>query len=85
MSGRFYHPDYGFVVVSTQSVFKINSSDDFPSEGVLVAKGSNGSMAQLTVLSSTSLQVEADFDGNGTVDCSSGSFNWTDISSASCL
>jgi len=47
--------------------------------GQLVVTGSNGSQARLTVLSSTTFQVEIDADGDGTDESTLGPFNWTDV------
>jgi hypothetical protein len=82
-SGRYYDPDHGYVVVSTDTAFVIYDGDDWPSEGVLVITGDTGSeggptQARLTVLSSTTFQVEADTDGDGTYDWDSGVLYWSD-------
>jgi hypothetical protein len=83
-SGRYYDPDEGYVVVSTNTPFVIYDGDDWPSEGVLVIKGDTGSeggitKARLTVLSSTTFQVEADTDGDGSYDWDSGVLYWSDF------
>ncbi|MGC9323290.1 MAG: hypothetical protein ACP5G0_00945 [Desulfomonilia bacterium] len=81
ISGRFYDPNYGYVVLSTSEAFIEYYGDEYPSSGVLVATGAIGSaggttMARLTILSSTSYMVEADTDGDGTYDWSSGEVYW---------
>lgn len=77
VTGKFYHPDYGFVDVSTTSPFRIYSGDGYdPSEGVLVLEGSTGlaggsTLARLTALSASTYEIAADTDGDGSYDWSS--------------
>jgi hypothetical protein len=77
MSGRFYHPDHGYVDVSTPTPFRINSGDEWPSSGVLMVTGENGS-AKLTVLSTTSFQIDIDTNGDGASDQTT-TGNWATI------
>ncbi|MEW6684431.1 MAG: hypothetical protein AB1451_16160 [Nitrospirota bacterium] len=79
LSGRFYHPDFGYVDLSTPTPFVTNVSDTYPSSGVLIASGDGQTKARLTALSSTTLQIEADTDGNGDYDYDSGTLNWADL------
>jgi len=79
IEGRFYHPDHGYVDVTTPTPFVVASGDSTPLSGQLVVTGSNGSQARLTVLSSTTFQVEIDADGDGTDESTLGPFNWTDV------
>jgi hypothetical protein len=65
INGRIYDPDLGYV--DLQTVQDITSSS-----GVLVATGSNGTRARLTILSSSTYKVEADTDGDGVYDWDSG-------------
>jgi hypothetical protein len=74
-SGRFYYPDYGYVDLSTPTPFRIYSGSDCPSQGVMVCSGSNGTKARLTVNSTSYLVVDADTDGDGVYDWSSGSLS----------
>lgn len=78
-AGRYYHPDFGYVVISSETPFRINAGDFFPTSGVLVAAGDNNTKARLTSLSSMSCRVEADTDGDGIYDWDSGSLNWSDL------
>ena len=75
-SGRFYNPDYGYVELSTPTPFRINSGQNWPSEGVMILAGANNTKARLTVNSATTFVVEADADGDGTYEWSSGDLNW---------
>lgn len=75
-SGRFYHPDYGYVDIATTEAIRINDSDTWPSAGVIVVTGSGGSKARLTFVSSTQYRVEVDADGDGTYEYDSGVQTW---------
>lgn len=68
ISGRFYHPDHGYVDIVTTEVFVINQGQDSASSGILVVTGKDNTKARLTVLSTNSYLVEVDIgDGNGYV------------------
>jgi hypothetical protein len=79
ISGRFYDPDYGYVIVTTPKAFRLYIYDDWPSEGELIVTGASNTSAKLTALSSTTYQVEADTDGDGSYDWDSGILNWSDL------
>jgi len=81
--GRLYDPDYGYVDITTPTPLVISSGDTYPSSGVLLATGSNGSSGgpakvKLTVLSNTSYQIEIDEDGDGTYEYLD-TGNWADL------
>ena len=82
VSGRFYHPDYGYVTISTPTPLRINDGDDYPFQGILVVEGEDGTAggptrARLTVIDNSEYQVEADTDGDGFYDdYDSGVLNW---------
>ena len=81
LSGTYYDPDYGYITFITTVPFRIYHGDESPSAGILIATGETGSaggstMARLTVLSSTTYQVEADTNGDGTYDWDSGILYW---------
>ena len=81
VSGKYYHPDYGYVNISTPTPFRINSGATWPSQGVMILDGKTGiaggsTKARLTVVSSTNYLVEADTNGDGTYDWNSGSLSW---------
>jgi len=82
LSGKFYHPDYGYVIVSTLTPFRFNSDSATPSSGVLLvtgktatAGGSNTS-AELIVLSSATYHIIADADGDTSYEWNSDILNW---------
>lgn len=79
MSGRYYDPDCGYVDVSTITPFY--NVSDWPTEGILVVTGDIGSeggstIARLKALSSTIYMIEADTNGDGSYDWSSGVLFW---------
>lgn len=77
LSGRFYHPDYGYVDVVTTTAFSVATGDTFPSSGQLVVTGAANSKARLTALSSTQFQVEVDADGDDVYETTIGPVDWT--------
>jgi hypothetical protein len=81
VSGKYYHPDYGYVSISTSTTFRIYFGATWPSQGILILDGKTGiaggsTRAQLTVLSSTTYQVEADANGDSIYEWNSGPLNW---------
>jgi hypothetical protein len=81
MSGTYYDPDYGYVVLSTEVPFVVHDGEDWPSECVLVVTGDTGvaggsTKARLSALSSTTYQVVADTNGDGQYDWDSGILFW---------
>lgn len=84
MSGRFYHPDHGYIDITTPTAtpFRYMASDIYPSQGVLVLTGAGGATVKLTVIDNTQLQIEADANGDGDyVDSGdySNTISWTSI------
>jgi hypothetical protein len=78
-SGSYFHPDYGYVTLSTIVPFRLYWSDFGPVTGQLQITGANGSHALLTSISTTLYEVTADTDGNGTYEWSSGPLKWSDV------
>lgn len=74
--GRYYDPDYGYVVVTTNIPLRIYDDDEWPSDGELIVTGADNTSAKLTALSSATYQIEADTDGDGSYDWDSGVLNW---------
>jgi len=79
ISGYYYDPDYGYITISTPTPLVIYYGDSWPSDGVLVVTGDGNTKARLTVLSSTTYQVEADTNGDGSYDWDSGVLYWSEI------
>jgi hypothetical protein len=81
VSGRYYDPDYGYVDITTPTPLRIYDNDDYPSSGVLVVEGEDGTAggptrARLTAVSSTTYQVTADTNGDGSYDWGPVDLNW---------
>jgi len=82
VSGKYYHPDYGYVVISTPTNFRVYYGNQWPSQGVLILDGRTGiaggsTKARLTVVSSATYRVEADTNGDGVYDWNSGILSWS--------
>lgn len=65
VQGRFYHPDYGYVDVRTEHNLQVYDDNFWPSSGVMVAEGADGSVARLTAINSESYRLQVDEDGDG--------------------
>jgi hypothetical protein len=78
ISGRFYHPDHGYVEVTTEEVFVIYDGDEWPTSGILLMLGANNTKARLTAIDETTCRIEADTDGDGDYDWDSGPLLWDD-------
>lgn len=79
LSGRFYHPDYGYGDVVTVTPFFVATGDTFPLSGQLVVTGAAGSKARLTALPSTQFQVDVDVDGDDAYETTIGPVDWTSV------
>ena len=77
ISGRFYHPDYGYVSLETTEIFYVNNDEDYPYAGQIVVTGASSTAVSLTALSSSECQVDIDVNGDGTYDISTGPIPWT--------
>lgn len=58
LSGRYYDPDYGYVTISTPTPFRVAIGQQTPSEGVLLLTGRDDTFVQLTILSSSTYQID---------------------------
>lgn len=76
--GSFYHPDYGFVIMTTIDAFVVHDEDEWPTSGQIVIQGAKDTKAQLTAIDHLHYIVEADSDGDGRYDWESGVLNWLD-------
>ena len=81
ISGLFYDYDYGYVVLSTELPLVYYDNDDFPSRGLIVAAGAEGSAggsthAWLEIQSSSTYTLYVDTDGDGYEDWKSGVLWW---------
>jgi hypothetical protein len=79
VSGRFYHPTYGFVDLSTILPVRIFNIDDWPAFGELQVVGEDGTKARLLVFNKNSCRIIVDTHGNGTYDYESDDMSWSDL------
>jgi hypothetical protein len=77
--GAFYHPDYGFVNLTTTEPFIVHHEDDWPTSGILEIKGEKNTQAELSALDQLTCSIAADTDGDGVFDWDSGTLNWKDM------
>ncbi len=74
--GAFYHPDHGYVNLTTTEPFIVHHEDDWPTSGLLGIEGQKNTQAELTALNQLTYSVAADTDGNGVFDWDSRILNW---------
>lgn len=67
LSGRYYHPDYGFVDFITRTPLMAVYGDSWPSQGFLKFSGGSGTWVTLDFFPRT-LSIDADTNGDGTMD-----------------
>ena len=79
MAGRFYHPDYGYVQLSTIDPFVLHNGDEWPSSGTLVVSGASSAKAKLSAIDNASCALEADIDGDDSYEWVSETLNWDQI------
>jgi len=76
VSGTFGHSTYGNVIVNTGEAFKQKLFAEHPMDGILYVEGGEGTRASLTIIDSSSYKIEADLNGDGTYEWSSGTLHW---------
>jgi len=64
ITGRYYHPQHGYIDIVTIDALRINDFDQFPSSGQIIITGASGSKARLTATSNTQYTLEVDPDGD---------------------
>lgn len=79
--GTFYHPDYGYVNLSTSDPFIMHDGDNRPASGQMFVYGEHNTSARLMALDNLRYGVEADSVGDGNSDWESEILNWNDASS----
>ena len=77
--GTFYHPQYGYVEMTTIDPFGLHDDDRWPTSGQMVISGSAGTKARLTVMDQAHVDVAADTDGDGLYDWDSGILDWDEL------
>jgi len=79
VSGRFYHPTYGHVDLSTILPVRIFDIDEWPSFGELQVAGGAGTKARLLAFSNNSCQIIVDTFGDDTYNYKSDYMSWRDL------
>lgn len=77
--GTFYHPDYGYVTISTPDPLTIHDGDEWPTSGTLLVMGASNTKAQLIATSNLTFMVEADLDGDDAYEWNSEVMSWEDL------
>lgn len=79
-SGRIYVEKYGYVDVSTVSpfVYSLSSQDNPDKGGPVLLSGAGNSKARITPISTSSVRIEADADGDGVFE-SKNIYSWSDL------
>jgi chitodextrinase len=82
-SGYYYDPDYGYGNLSTDTPIVTPNDSSWPFDGVLVITGDTGdaggsTKARLTAISSSTYQLAADTNGDGSFDWDSGVLYWSE-------
>lgn len=78
-TGRFYHPDYGYVELTTPTRMFIADTDEWPSSGVMIVTGANNSKVKLTAISNTTYNYEVDANGDGVYETQQLGQLWADL------
>ena len=79
VSGRFYHPTYGYVDLSTILPVRIFSIDEWPAFGELQVVGEDGTKARLLVFNKNSCRIIADTYGDDIYNYESDYMSWSDL------
>jgi len=64
ITGRYYHPEHGYVDIVTNTALQINVADQWPNAGQMTMTGASGSKTRLTVIDNTQYTLEVDADGD---------------------
>jgi hypothetical protein len=76
ITGRYFHPDYGYLDITTPTPFKTYEADQNPSEGILLLVGASNTKTRLTAINNTGFVVEVDTNGDGNWDIDWGFQAW---------
>jgi hypothetical protein len=79
IAGTFYHPDFGYITLSTPEPFVLHDGDEWPESGTLIVTGANDSKAKLIAIDHLTCTVEVDSDGDGIYEWQSDIKNWEDL------
>jgi hypothetical protein len=76
ISGVFIHSKYGRVDISTGQRFVQRLFEDHPLEGIMLIDGASGTKSRLTIIDSESYTIDADLNGDGSYEWTSGTMYW---------
>lgn len=82
ISGRFYHPNHGYVTLETSEPFVMYTDNDWPASGTLVVTGTNSSSAKLMANTDNEeyyCTVALHLDEDEVPEWQSGSVSWDEI------
>jgi hypothetical protein len=80
MDGMFYHPDHGYVELSTPVPIVLLGDDEWPTSGTLVVTGANNAKAKITAIDNANCTIEADIDGDDAYEfLVSATMTWDDV------
>jgi hypothetical protein len=79
ISGRFYHPTYGYVDLSTILPVRIFDIDQWPSFGELQIAGEDGTKARLLAIDKNLCRIMVDTNGDGTYNYETDDISWSDF------
>ena len=79
MVGTFYHPDFGYVTLTTPETLVLHDGDEWPESGTLIVTGANNSKARLTAIDRLTCTVEVDHDGDNIYEWDSGVIGWEEL------
>jgi hypothetical protein len=79
MTGRFYHPDHGYVALSTTEPFVLHDGDEWPTSGTLIVEGANSAKAKISAIDNENCAIEADIDGDDSYEWVSETLIWDEI------
>lgn len=77
--GTFYHPEYGYVELTTTDPFVVHDDDKWPTSGQILIHGDKDTNAQLTTIDHLRFEIEVDINGDGIFDWDSGILGWYDL------
>ena len=79
VSGRFYHPTYGYVDLSTILPVRIFDIDEWPSFGELQIVGEDGTKARLLAFNNNSCRIMVDTSGDDAYNDELDYVSWSDL------
>ena len=79
MTGHFYHPDYGYVTLSSTGPFVVYDGDEWPTSGTFIITGANDSKAKIRAIDHLNCHMEADLEGDGLYEWDMGNKLWEDL------